>query len=132
MKKEILCDTYVLMCLYAYMNCNIWFLSVLCAIFESLMTKLTSIFVVVFKHCDVALFLDLPFDIFFLNHTYLYIYLFVSYDYNCINIYIYIYIYLKNQSWLGSLINTIVGNLKLSISNIHIRYEVSERCVIAS
>ncbi|XP_062094114.1 intermembrane lipid transfer protein VPS13-like [Humulus lupulus] len=31
-----------------------------------------------------------------------------------------------NQSWLGSLINTIVGNLKLSISNIHIRYEDSE------
>ncbi|XP_048140983.1 uncharacterized protein LOC115736923 isoform X3 [Rhodamnia argentea] len=28
-----------------------------------------------------------------------------------------------NQSWLGSLINTIIGNLKLSISNIHIRYE---------
>ncbi|XP_062097529.1 uncharacterized protein LOC133803485 [Humulus lupulus] len=34
----------------------------------------------------------------------------------------------ENQSWLGSLINTIVGNLKLSISNIHIRYEDSERC----
>ncbi|XP_062098359.1 intermembrane lipid transfer protein VPS13-like [Humulus lupulus] len=32
----------------------------------------------------------------------------------------------ENQSWLGSLINTIVGNLKLSISNIHIRYEDSE------
>ncbi|KAM6557396.1 hypothetical protein CsatB_004415 [Cannabis sativa] len=31
-----------------------------------------------------------------------------------------------NQSWLGSLISTIVGNLKLSISNIHIRYEDSE------
>ncbi|XP_062075398.1 uncharacterized protein LOC133779453 [Humulus lupulus] len=31
-----------------------------------------------------------------------------------------------NQSWLGSLINTIVGNLKLSISNIHIRYEDGE------
>ncbi|KAL6543920.1 hypothetical protein OROGR_010417 [Orobanche gracilis] len=27
------------------------------------------------------------------------------------------------MSWLGSLINTVVGNLKLSISNIHIRYE---------
>ncbi|KAF9624988.1 hypothetical protein IFM89_016808 [Coptis chinensis] len=29
----------------------------------------------------------------------------------------------KNTSWLGSLINTIIGNLKLSITNIHIRYE---------
>ncbi|KAL8101699.1 hypothetical protein AgCh_033550 [Apium graveolens] len=28
-----------------------------------------------------------------------------------------------NKSWLGSFINTIIGNLKLSISNIHIRYE---------
>ncbi|XP_052881690.1 uncharacterized protein LOC108482794 [Gossypium arboreum] len=28
-----------------------------------------------------------------------------------------------NKSWLGSLISTIIGNLKLSISNIHIRYE---------
>jgi vacuolar protein sorting-associated protein 13A/C len=28
-----------------------------------------------------------------------------------------------NKSWMGSVINTIVGNLKLSISNIHIRYE---------
>ncbi|XP_042953951.1 uncharacterized protein LOC122290372 isoform X2 [Carya illinoinensis] len=28
-----------------------------------------------------------------------------------------------NKSWLGSLVNTIIGNLKLSISNIHIRYE---------
>ncbi|KAF6135498.1 hypothetical protein GIB67_015351 [Kingdonia uniflora] len=28
-----------------------------------------------------------------------------------------------NTSWLGSLINTIIGNLKLSITNIHIRYE---------
>ncbi|KAM7253912.1 hypothetical protein ACFE04_031594 [Oxalis oulophora] len=28
-----------------------------------------------------------------------------------------------NKSWLGSLINTIIGNLRLSISNIHIRYE---------
>ncbi|MED6185793.1 hypothetical protein PIB30_060531 [Stylosanthes scabra] len=31
-----------------------------------------------------------------------------------------------NTSWLGSLISTIIGNLKLSISNIHIRYEDSE------
>lgn len=28
-----------------------------------------------------------------------------------------------NKSWLGSLINTVIGNLRLSISNIHIRYE---------
>ncbi|EPS74221.1 hypothetical protein M569_00532, partial [Genlisea aurea] len=28
-----------------------------------------------------------------------------------------------NKSWLGSLIGTVIGNLKLSISNIHIRYE---------
>ncbi|XP_023553987.1 uncharacterized protein LOC111811402 [Cucurbita pepo subsp. pepo] len=28
-----------------------------------------------------------------------------------------------NNSWLGSLISTIIGNLKLSISNIHVRYE---------
>lgn len=28
-----------------------------------------------------------------------------------------------NKSWLGSLVDTIIGNLKLSISNIHIRYE---------
>ncbi|XP_075505709.1 uncharacterized protein LOC142542773 isoform X1 [Primulina tabacum] len=28
-----------------------------------------------------------------------------------------------NKSWLGSLINTVIGNLKLSISNIHVRYE---------
>ncbi|XP_071692229.1 uncharacterized protein [Rutidosis leptorrhynchoides] len=28
-----------------------------------------------------------------------------------------------NKSWLGSFINTIIGNLKLSISSIHIRYE---------
>ncbi|KAJ4951540.1 hypothetical protein NE237_028372 [Protea cynaroides] len=28
-----------------------------------------------------------------------------------------------DKSWLGSLINTIIGNLKLSITNIHIRYE---------
>lgn len=34
---------------------------------------------------------------------------------------------LKNKSWLGSLISTIIGNLKLSISNIHIRYEDLER-----
>ncbi|KAJ3689943.1 hypothetical protein LUZ61_019107 [Rhynchospora tenuis] len=31
-----------------------------------------------------------------------------------------------NTSWLSSVINTIVGNLKLSISNIHIRYEDTE------
>ncbi|OIV92802.1 hypothetical protein TanjilG_00936 [Lupinus angustifolius] len=31
-----------------------------------------------------------------------------------------------NKSWLGSLISTIIGNLKLSISNIHIRYEDCE------
>ncbi|GAB2273666.1 hypothetical protein Dimus_008448 [Dionaea muscipula] len=31
-----------------------------------------------------------------------------------------------NKSWLGSLIDTIIGNLKLSISNIHIRYEDTE------
>ncbi|URE38071.1 vacuolar protein [Musa troglodytarum] len=31
-----------------------------------------------------------------------------------------------NTSWLGSLINTIIGNLKLSITNIHIRYEDTE------
>ncbi|KAF8380627.1 hypothetical protein HHK36_028116 [Tetracentron sinense] len=28
-----------------------------------------------------------------------------------------------NKSWMGSLINTIIGNLKLSITKIHIRYE---------
>ncbi|GMJ08700.1 hypothetical protein like AT4G17140 [Hibiscus trionum] len=28
-----------------------------------------------------------------------------------------------NKSWLGSLIGIIIGNLKLSISNIHVRYE---------
>lgn len=28
-----------------------------------------------------------------------------------------------NTSWLGSLISTIIGNIKLSITNIHIRYE---------
>ncbi|GAB2302752.1 hypothetical protein Dimus_036746, partial [Dionaea muscipula] len=27
------------------------------------------------------------------------------------------------NSWLGSLIATIIGNLKISISNIHVRYE---------
>lgn len=27
------------------------------------------------------------------------------------------------NSWLGSLIATIIGNLKISISNVHIRYE---------
>ncbi|CAI8592662.1 unnamed protein product [Vicia faba] len=31
-----------------------------------------------------------------------------------------------NKSWLGSLISPIIGNLKLSISNIHIIYEDSE------
>ncbi|CAK8539544.1 unnamed protein product [Lathyrus sativus] len=31
-----------------------------------------------------------------------------------------------NKSWLGSLISTIIGNLKLSISNVHIRYEDGE------
>ncbi|WOL09557.1 hypothetical protein Cni_G18310 [Canna indica] len=31
-----------------------------------------------------------------------------------------------NTSWLGSLVNTIIGNLKLSITNIHIRYEDTE------
>lgn len=35
----------------------------------------------------------------------------------------------QNKSWLGSLINTIIGNLKLSISNIHIRYEDLERYI---
>uniref|UniRef100_A0A1J3IIE4 Putative vacuolar protein sorting-associated protein 13A n=1 Tax=Noccaea caerulescens TaxID=107243 RepID=A0A1J3IIE4_NOCCA len=28
-----------------------------------------------------------------------------------------------NKSWMGSLVDTVMGNLKLSISNIHIRYE---------
>ncbi|CAH8391411.1 unnamed protein product [Eruca vesicaria subsp. sativa] len=28
-----------------------------------------------------------------------------------------------NKSWIGSLVDTVMGNLKLSISNIHIRYE---------
>lgn len=28
-----------------------------------------------------------------------------------------------NKSWVGSLVDTVMGNLKLSISNIHIRYE---------
>lgn len=34
----------------------------------------------------------------------------------------------SNSSWLGSLIGTVIGNLKLSITNIHIRYEDEERC----
>jgi vacuolar protein sorting-associated protein 13A/C len=33
------------------------------------------------------------------------------------------------NSWLGSLIATIIGNLKISISNVHIRYEDSVRLV---
>ncbi|KAL2636221.1 hypothetical protein R1flu_007700 [Riccia fluitans] len=33
---------------------------------------------------------------------------------------------LNNTSWLGSLISTIIGNLKLSITNVHIRYEDCE------
>lgn len=32
----------------------------------------------------------------------------------------------NNSSWLGSLITTVIGNLKLSITNIHIRYEDEE------
>ncbi|XP_024403056.1 uncharacterized protein [Physcomitrium patens] len=32
----------------------------------------------------------------------------------------------SNSSWLGSLIGTVIGNLKLSITNIHIRYEDEE------
>jgi len=32
----------------------------------------------------------------------------------------------SNSSWLGSLIGTVIGNLKLSITNIHIRYEDTE------
>ncbi|KAG0604101.1 hypothetical protein M758_10G145000 [Ceratodon purpureus] len=32
----------------------------------------------------------------------------------------------NNSSWLGSLIGTVIGNLKLSITNIHIRYEDEE------
>ncbi|KAH9321017.1 hypothetical protein KI387_015656, partial [Taxus chinensis] len=31
-----------------------------------------------------------------------------------------------NTSWLGSLINTIIGNIKLAITNIHVRYEDTE------
>uniref|UniRef100_A0A0E0R2L4 PH domain-containing protein n=1 Tax=Oryza rufipogon TaxID=4529 RepID=A0A0E0R2L4_ORYRU len=31
-----------------------------------------------------------------------------------------------NSSWLGSFISTVIGNIKLSISNIHIRYEDTE------
>lgn len=34
---------------------------------------------------------------------------------------------LKNSSWLGSFISTIIGNIKLLIGNIHIRYEDGER-----
>jgi len=34
---------------------------------------------------------------------------------------------LKNSSWLGSFISTVIGNIKLSIGNIHIRYEDVER-----
>jgi vacuolar protein sorting-associated protein 13A/C len=30
---------------------------------------------------------------------------------------------LNNSSWLGSLISTIISNLNLSITNIHIRYK---------
>jgi hypothetical protein len=44
----------------------------------------------------------------------------------CINLLIFLFDF-KNKSWLGSLISTIIGNLKLSISNIHIRYEDGER-----
>jgi vacuolar protein sorting-associated protein 13A/C len=33
----------------------------------------------------------------------------------------------SDSSWLGSLIATVIGNLKLSITNIHIRYEDTER-----
>lgn len=33
------------------------------------------------------------------------------------------------NSWLGSLIGTIIGNLKISISNVHVRYEDSVRLV---
>lgn len=33
------------------------------------------------------------------------------------------------NSWLGSLIGTIIGNLKISIGNVHIRYEDSVRLV---
>lgn len=28
-----------------------------------------------------------------------------------------------SSSWIGSLVDTIVGNLKISFSNVHIRYE---------
>lgn len=34
------------------------------------------------------------------------------------------------NSWLGSLIGTIIGNLKITISNVHIRYEDSMRYVL--
>lgn len=36
---------------------------------------------------------------------------------------------LPGNSWLASLIATIIGNLKISISNVHIRYEDSVRLV---
>ena len=36
------------------------------------------------------------------------------------------------NSWLGSLIATIIGNLKISISNVHVRYEDSTRFVAVS
>lgn len=35
----------------------------------------------------------------------------------------------SGNSWLSSLISTIIGNLKISISNVHIRYEDSVRLV---
>lgn len=35
----------------------------------------------------------------------------------------------QGNSWLGSIIATIIGNLKVSISNVHIRYEDSTRFV---
>lgn len=34
------------------------------------------------------------------------------------------------NSWLGALIATIIGNLKISLSNVHIRYEDSIRLVV--
>jgi hypothetical protein len=46
------------------------------------------------------------------------------------NKFLWVFIYLSMQSdasWLGSLIATVIGNLKLSITNIHIRYEDTER-----
>jgi vacuolar protein sorting-associated protein 13A/C len=33
----------------------------------------------------------------------------------------------QGGSWIGSLLATIVGNLKLSITNVHIRYEDAVR-----